>query len=264
MSNSKNLLDAIKSCNTIQDIKTLSDRIHVEDYPEFCKILDLDERKAVGQLSKRLYRKFESHEKEQLRMQKIFEYEKEAIANGYILIAGIDEAGRGPLVGPVVAGAVVLDLSVDWTGIDDSKKLSAEKRNFFYDKIVKHAISYGVGIATHDEIDEINILNATKLAMARALESVNTDFLLIDAVKLTDIPIEQKSIIKGDSLSASIAAASILAKVTRDRMLTELHESYPMYDFINNKGYGTDNHYRAIREFGIIKEHRKSFLKNIL
>ena len=116
----------------------------------------------------------------------------------------------------------------------------------------------------HDEIDEINILNATKLAMARALESVNADYLLIDAVKLTDIPIEQKSIIKGDSLSASIAAASIVAKVTRDRMLLELHEAYPMYDFKNNKGYGTDSHYRAIREFGIIKEHRKSFLKNIL
>ncbi|MDW7660572.1 MAG: ribonuclease HII [Bacillota bacterium] len=249
---------------SVQDIKKLSEEISVEDYPEFCKALESDERKAVATIIARLHRKYELHKKEQQRMIKIFEYEKAAINSGYVLIAGIDEAGRGPLVGPVVAGAVVLDLSVDWTGIDDSKKLSEEKRNYFYEKIVKHAISYGVGIASHDEIDEINILNATKLAMARALESVNADYLLIDAVKLTDIPIEQKSIIKGDSLSASIAAASIIAKVTRDRMLLELHEAYPMYDFNNNKGYGTDSHYRAIREFGIIKEHRKSFLKNIL
>jgi ribonuclease HII len=258
------LLDATQSCNSVQDIKKLSDGIQVEEYPEFCKILESDERKAVRQLITRLTRKFESHEKERLRMRKIFEYEKAAQSKGYLLIAGIDEAGRGRLVGAVVAGAVVLDQSVDWTGIDDSKKLSEEKRNFFYDKIVKHAISYGVGMASHDEIDEINILNATKLAMARALESVSADFLLIDAVKLTDIPIEQISIIKGDSLSASIAAASIIAKVTRDRMLLELHEAYPMYDFKNNKGYGTDSHYKAIREFGIINEHRKSFLKNIL
>lgn len=249
---------------SIRDIKKLSEEINVEDYPEFCKVLESDGRKAVATIIARLNRKYELHKKEQQRMIKIFEYEEAAINSGYALIAGIDEAGRGPLVGPVVAGAVVLDLSVDWTGIDDSKKLSEEKRNYFYEKIVNHAISYGVGIASHDEIDEINILNATKLAMARALESVNADYLLIDAVKLTDIPIEQKSIIKGDSLSASIAAASIIAKVTRDRMLNELHEAYPMYDFMNNKGYGTDSHYRAIREYGIIKEHRKSFLKNIL
>ncbi|MBE0450129.1 MAG: ribonuclease HII [Clostridia bacterium] len=258
------LLDAIESCNSIQDIKKLSDGISVEEYPKFCKILESDKRKSVGQLIMRLTRKFESHEKELLRMQKIFEYEKSAQSQGYLLIAGIDEAGRGPLVGPVVAGAVVLDQSVDWTGIDDSKKLSEEKRNYFYDKIVKYAISYGVGMASHDEIDEINILNATKLAMSRALENVSADFLLIDAVKLTDIPIEQISIIKGDSLSASIAAASIIAKVTRDRMLLELHEAYPMYDFKNNKGYGTESHYKAIKEFGVINEHRRSFLKNIL
>lgn len=264
MNKSKIMLDAIQSCSSVQDIKKLSDGIQVGDYPEFCKILESDERKAVGQLIVRLTRKFESHEKERIRMHKIFEYERAAQSKGYLLIAGIDEAGRGPLVGPVVAGAVVLDQNVDWTGIDDSKKLSEEKRNFFYDKIIKHAISYGVGMASHVEIDEINILNATKLAMTRALESVNADFLLIDAVKLTDIPIEQISIIKGDSLSASIAAASIIAKVTRDRMLHELHEAYPMYDFKNNKGYGTESHYKAIREFGIINEHRKSFLKNIL
>lgn len=249
---------------SIQDIKKLSEEVNVEDYPEFCKALESDGRKSVATIIARMNRKYELHKKEQQRMIKIFEYEKVAMASGHILIAGIDEAGRGPLVGPVVAGAVVLDMSVDWTGIDDSKKLSEEKRNYFYEKIVNHAISYGVGMASHDEIDEINILNATKLAMARALETVNADYLLIDAVKLTDIPIEQKSIIKGDSLSASIAAASIIAKVTRDRMLLELHEAYPMYDFKNNKGYGTDSHYRAIREFGIIKEHRKSFLKNIL
>lgn len=258
------LSKAIDSCKSVQDIRSLSDEIRLEDYPEFCKTLQSDERKAVVQLVARLNRKFEAYEKEQQRMLKIFEYEKAALSSGYLLIAGIDEAGRGPLVGPVVAGAVVLDQSVDWTGIDDSKKLSEEKRNYFYDKIIKNALSYGVGIASHDEIDEINILNATKLAMARALENVSADFLLIDAVKLTDIPIEQKSIIKGDSLSASIAAASIIAKVTRDRMLIELHEAYPMYDFKNNKGYGTESHYKAIREFGIIKEHRKSFLKNIL
>ncbi len=264
MNRGKLLSEALETCNSIKDIKRISDELHLEDYPVFCKLLESDERKAVAQLVVRLSRKFEAHEKEQLRMQKIFEYEKIASISGFQRIAGIDEAGRGPLVGPVVAGAVILDMTVDWSGIDDSKKLSEEKRNYFYEKIVKHAISYGVGVASHDEIDEINILNATKLAMSRALETVDADFLLIDAVKLADIPIEQKSIIKGDSLSASIAAASILAKVTRDRMLIELHEAYPMYDFKNNKGYGTESHYKAIREYGTIKQHRKSFLKNII
>lgn len=188
------------------------------------------------------------------------EFETELYNNGINFIAGIDEVGRGPLVGPVVTAAVILPKDFYDERINDSKKLTEKKRELLYDVIMENAISVGIGISNEDVIDEINILNATKRAMLEAVNnlSVKPEHLLIDAVKLnTDIP--QTSIIKGDAKSESIAAASIIAKVTRDRMMVELDKIYPEYDFKHNKGYGTKKHIEAIRKYGIIKEHRKTF-----
>lgn len=188
------------------------------------------------------------------------EFETELYNNGINFIAGIDEVGRGPLVGPVVTAAVILPKDFYDERINDSKKLTEKKRELLYDVIMENAISAGVGISSENVIDEINILNATKRAMLEAVNnlSVKPEHLLIDAVKLdTDIP--QTSIIKGDAKSESIAAASIIAKVTRDRMMIELDKIHPEYDFKHNKGYGTKKHIEAIRKYGIIKEHRKTF-----
>lgn len=188
------------------------------------------------------------------------EFETELYNKGMNFIAGIDEVGRGPLVGPVVTAAVILPKDFYDERINDSKKLTEKKRELLYDVIMENAISVGIGISSEDVIDEINILNATKRAMLEAVNnlSVKPEHLLIDAVKLnTDIP--QTSIIKGDAKSESIAAASIIAKVTRDRMMVELDKIHPEYDFKHNKGYGTKKHIEAIRKYGIIKEHRKTF-----
>ena len=188
------------------------------------------------------------------------EFETELYNNGINFIAGIDEVGRGPLVGPVVTAAVILPKDFYDERINDSKKLTEKKRELLYDIIMENAISVGIGISNEDVIDEINILNATKRAMLEAVNNLNVkpEHLLIDAVKLnTDIP--QTSIIKGDAKSESIAAASIIAKVTRDRMMVELDKIHPEYDFKHNKGYGTKKHIEAIRKYGIIKEHRKTF-----
>ena len=190
----------------------------------------------------------------------IKEFETELYNNGINFIAGIDEVGRGPLVGPVVTAAVILPKDFYDERINDSKKLTEKKRELLYDVIMENAISVGIGISSEDVIDEINILNATKRAMLEAVNNLNVkpEHLLIDAVKLnTDIP--QTSIIKGDAKSESIAAASIIAKVTRDRMMVELDKIHPEYDFKHNKGYGTKKHIEAIRKYGIIKEHRKTF-----
>ena len=184
------------------------------------------------------------------------EFETELYNNGINYIAGIDEVGRGP----VVAAAVILPKDFYDERINDSKKLTEKKRELLYDVIMENAISVGIGISSEDVIDEINILNATKKAMIEAVNnlSIRPEHLLIDAVKL-DIDIPQTSIIKGDAKSESIAAASIIAKVTRDRMMVELDKLHPEYDFKHNKGYGTKKHIEAIRKYGIIKEHRKTF-----
>ena len=188
------------------------------------------------------------------------EFETELYNNGINYIAGIDEVGRGPLVGPVVTAAVILPKDFYDERINDSKKLTEKKRELLYNVIMENAISVGIGISNEDIIDEINILNATKKAMIEAINNLNVkpEHLLIDAVKL-DIDIPQTSIIKGDAKSESIAAASIIAKVTRDRMMVELDKLHPEYDFKHNKGYGTKKHIEAIRKYGIIKEHRKTF-----
>ena len=188
------------------------------------------------------------------------EFENELYNNEINFIAGIDEVGRGPLVGPVVTAAVILPKDFYDERINDSKKLTEKKRELLYDVIMENALSVGIGMSSPEVIDEINILNATKKAMIEAINnlSVKPEHLLIDAVKL-DIDIPQTSIIKGDAKSESIAAASIIAKVTRDRMMVELDKKYPMYDFKHNKGYGTKKHIEALYQYGPIEEHRKSF-----
>lgn len=188
------------------------------------------------------------------------EYENELYNKGIKYIAGVDEVGRGPLVGPVVTAAVILPVDFYDERINDSKKVTEKKREILYDVIMENAVSVGIGMSSSEVIDEINILEATKKAMKEALNnlSVKPEHVLIDAVKL-DIDIPSTSIIKGDAKSQSIAAASIMAKVTRDRMMYELDKEHPEYDFAHNKGYGTKKHIEAIRKYGILKEHRKSF-----
>ncbi len=194
------------------------------------------------------------------------EYENQAREMGISLIAGMDEAGRGPLAGPVVAAAVMLDPEKPIYGVDDSKKLSPKKRAALKAEIEEKAISVGIGIVDVETIDTINILEATKLAMKKAVAALDPQpqQLLIDAVQLKDLPIPQKPIIKGDALSVSIAAASIIAKETRDEMLKAYDELYPEYGFASHKGYGTKQHMDAIRTYGPLPIHRKTFIKNIV
>ena len=206
-------------------------------------------------------------EEEIERLINLSKFEKEGYEKGYTYIAGIDEAGRGPLAGPVVAGAVILPKDCLLEGINDSKKISEKKREKLYDDIIQNAVAWGVGIVDHTVIDEINILNATRKAMKLALENlqVKPDYILIDAEKKVDTNnIPYLPLIKGDALSISIGAASILAKVTRDRMMREYDEMFPMYGFEKHKGYGTKAHVEALKEHGPCMIHRKSFLTKIL
>jgi len=193
----------------------------------------------------------------------LWQIEHDCYEGGYSLICGVDEAGRGPLAGPVCAAAVILpkDLVID--GLNDSKKLTDKKRRELFDVIVAEAEAYGIGLASEREIDEINILQATFLAMERALLQlpVRPDLALVDGNRAPRFPLPVKTVVKGDSLSANIAAASILAKVTRDRLLEELDVQYPAYGFAVHKGYGTKRHYEALREHGPCPVHRMSFLK---
>lgn len=199
-------------------------------------------------------------------------YERDLRAAGKRCIAGVDEVGRGPLAGPVVAACVVLPEDFDVLGVDDSKKLSEKKREQLYDAILSEALAYGIGMQDNASIDEINILEATKEAMRCAIieaeqrlrekTGCGIDHILIDALTLREIAIPQTGIIKGDSASLSIAAASILAKVTRDRMMVEYDSIYPGYAFAKNKGYGTKAHYEGLQAQGMTPIHRRSFLKN--
>ncbi len=189
-------------------------------------------------------------------------YERELREKGIKFIAGVDEVGRGPLVGPVVAACVVLPEEFNLNGLTDSKKLSEKKRDFFFEEIKRQALGIGIGIIDEKKIDEVNIYEATKLAMKKAIDECNRqikiEHILIDAMPL-ELDIPTTSIIKGDLKSITISAASVIAKVTRDRMLYELDLKYPMYDFKNNKGYPTKKHLEAIAEYGILNEHRRSY-----
>jgi ribonuclease HII len=199
---------------------------------------------------------------------RLYAYDRAIALNPDICLAGIDEAGRGPLAGPVVAAAVVLELDTPIIGINDSKKLSEKRREQLYGEITARARAFATGIASVNEIDDVNILQATFLAMQRALEAIRAPWtlVLVDGNRfIRDLPQDrQRTIVHGDGLSASIAAASIIAKVTRDRIMKDYHVQFPMYDFLNNKGYGTATHFRHILEFGLCEHHRRSFSENIL
>ena len=206
-------------------------------------------------------------EKEEERLKELKKDEEKLHSNGVKLIAGIDEAGRGPLAGPVVVGIAIMPENSMIEGVNDSKKVSEKKREKLYDLITQEAIAWNVGIADQNEIDEINILNATKLALTRAIDGlkIKPDLILVDALtNINTLGIPYKSIIKGDAKEYSIAAASILAKVTRDRMMREYEEIYPQYGFSGHKGYGTAKHIAAIKEYGPCILHRKSFIKNFI
>lgn len=195
-----------------------------------------------------------------------FTYENEAHANGYNVVCGVDEAGRGPLAGPVFAAAVILPENYTHEILNDSKKLSEKKRDAVYEDIIRDAVSYSVGIATEKEIDDINILNATFLAMKRAVDglSLKPDLAYIDGNQYPRTGVKEITIIKGDSKCMSVAAASIIAKVSRDRFMLEIAEKYPEYQFAKHKGYGTKLHYEMIEKYGVSPVHRRSFLKKLL
>lgn len=206
--------------------------------------------------------KLNKHEKELLRLEELSRFEREYNEKGYELIGGIDEAGRGPLAGPVVAACVILPKDCIIEGVNDSKKLSEKKREALYEEITQKAVAWGVGIMDNNVIDEINILEATRKAMTHAVEEleIKPDYIFIDAEKKVDTKgIPYLPIVKGDALSISIAAASIIAKVTRDRMMKEYDKLFPAYGFEKHKGYGTKAHTDAIKEHGLTIIHRKSF-----
>lgn len=194
------------------------------------------------------------------------EKEAELRAKGFMAVCGIDEAGRGPLAGPVVAAAVILPEGIELPGVNDSKKITEKKREVLFDFVKEHALAYGIGQASEQEIDEINILQATFLAMRRAVEALDVpaDFALVDGDRIQGLGIPAETVIGGDGKVLSIAAASILAKVTRDRYMREMAQTYPEYGFEKHKGYGTKAHYAAIEQYGICPLHRRTFLKKIL
>lgn len=244
---------------SIAEIKHVLTEI-TDDKDERLTIFREDSRKGVAAALKSWDRKREKQYLLEQQLEKMLAYEKKAWAHGKKYVAGIDEVGRGPLAGPVVSAAVILPEDFSIAGINDSKQLSLAKREAFYDLLQEEAIAIGVGIKGAEVIDRVNIYEASKLAMIEAVEQLHTqpDHLLIDAMKLP-IPISQESIIKGDAKSVSIAAASIIAKVTRDRLMEAYDAQYPGYGFAQNAGYGTKVHLEGLDQQGITPIHRKSF-----
>lgn len=248
--------------NVSQTIKEIKELLTGEVLSEdVLAALMLDERKGVQKLIEQYYRRIEKQRKEKLRYEKLFEFEEDCFSKGYHLVAGIDEVGRGPLAGPVVAAAVILPEGIELLGINDSKQLSEAKREQLFEEIREKAVAIGVGCVSHEEIDRINIYEATKVAMSQAVEKLEIppDFLLLDAMKLPHIPLPQLDLIKGDARSISIAAASIIAKVTRDRLMKDYDKAYPGYDFAHNAGYGTAKHLEGLQTLGVTPIHRKTF-----
>lgn len=239
--------------------------LDVSELAGFIDTYGVDERPGVVKLVEKAKKSVEKLYAEMDRMEGLKVYERGYWQQNMQLICGIDEAGRGPLAGPVVAGAVIFSPDCDILGINDSKKLSAKKREELYDEIMEKALAVGVGIATPQRIDEINILQATYEAMRMAIGQlgVTPEVLLNDAVTIPEVPIPQVPIIKGDAKSFSIGAASIIAKVTRDRMMLEYDKQYPQYGFASHKGYGTKEHYEALRTYGVTPIHRQSFLESM-
>lgn len=248
--------------DTISGIKSQADSIGIPDIPEFVKMYGEDTRAGVKKLVASVIKRKEKYENEIIRLEKMRYYENQY--SDYSYICGIDEVGRGPFAGPVVAGAVILPKDCNILYINDSKKLSASKRDELYDEIMEKALAVGLGVVSPQIIDEINILQATYEAMRIAIKNmqITPDILLNDAVKIPEVDIKQVSIIKGDAKSISIAAASIVAKVTRDRMMVEYDKIYPEYNFAGNKGYGSAEHRQALKKYGPSPIHRYTFIKN--
>lgn len=244
----------------IGEIRDLLQAAEDQMLPDFIARFESDERSGVRQLVQRAQKRLDALEKERERLMAMHQYEeqyKECQA-----ICGIDEAGRGPLAGPVVAAAVILPKDCEILYLNDSKQLSAKKRELLYDEIMEKAVSVGVGYATPQRIDEINILQATYEAMRQAVNklSVCPDILLNDAVRIPGLSMQQVPIVKGDAKSVSIAAASIIAKVTRDRLMMEYDKAMPQYHFAANKGYGSAEHIEALAVYGASPIHRRSFI----
>ena len=244
---------------TIKEIQEILSEITDIKSPVFEQFRD-DSRAGVHKLIMKRKKQIQAELDEDCRLEQMLRYEKELYATGCQYIAGIDEVGRGPLAGPVVAAAVILPKNYKIKGLNDSKKVPKKKHKEIYQEVLKQAISVGIGIKDNQVIDEVNIYEATKLAMIEAVRNlkITPQHLLIDAMKL-DLQIPQTSIIKGDANSLSIAAASIVAKVTRDRMMTDYDLTYPGYDFAHNAGYGTQHHLEGLKRRGITPIHRKTF-----
>ncbi len=252
--------DSLKSPANLS-VREVEEALGLEPCAEFIRACEQDPRVSIQRLLARHYKHREAQIAEQLRIERLLSEEKRLWEQGYLFIAGIDEAGRGPLAGPVVAAACILPARFTLPGLNDSKKLTEHKRDTLFTEIKKQAIDFAVGSAEPAEIDVLNILQATKLAMRRAVEGLRTrpNYLIIDAVELNTISIPQLPLINGDNLSASVAAASILAKVTRDNLMAQLHSLYPEYGFDKNKGYGTQEHVQVLRRLGPCPIHRRSF-----
>ena len=248
----------------IGEIRDLLQAAENQMLPDFIARFESDERSGVRQLVQRAQKRLDALEKERERLMAMHQYEEQY--KDCQAICGIDEAGRGPLAGPVVAAAVILPKDCEILYLNDSKQLSAKKRELLYDEIMEKAVSIGVGYATPQRIDEINILQATYEAMREAIAGlkIRPQVLLNDAVKIPQVEISQVPIIKGDAKSLSIAAASVIAKVTRDRLMKDYDKLMPEYGFAKHKGYGSAAHMEAIRKFGSSPIHRQSFIKNII
>ena len=244
----------------IGEIRDLLQAAEDQMLPDFIARFESDERSGVRQLVQRAQKRLDALEKERERLMAMHQYEEQY--KDCQAICGIDEAGRGPLAGPVVAAAVILPKDCEILYLNDSKQLSAKKRELLYDEIMEKAVSVGVGYATPQRIDEINILQATYEAMRQAVNklSVCPDILLNDAVRIPRLPMQQVPIVKGDAKSVSIAAASIIAKVTRDRLMMEYDKAMPQYHFAANKGYGSAEHIEALAVYGASPIHRRSFI----
>ena len=244
---------------TIKEIKEQLANIQRLDDPLLAE-LEQDSRSGVIQAIAKRKRELQKQVDEDLRLEKMLAYEKELYAQGIDLIAGVDEVGRGPLAGPVVAAAVILPKACKIPGLNDSKKIPKSKHKEIYEAVLQNAIAIEIGIKDNQVIDQVNIYEATKLAMMEAIGQLEPQpqHLLIDAMRL-DLPISQTSIIKGDANSLSIAAASIVAKVTRDQMMEEFDREYPGYDFVQNAGYGTAKHLAGLDKLGVTPIHRRSF-----
>ena len=244
---------------TIKEIKERLAMIDRLDHPLFEELI-ADGRAGVQAAISKRKRELQKQVEEDLRLEKMLAYEKELYAQGIQLIAGVDEVGRGPLAGPVVAAAVILPENCKIPGLNDSKKIPKSKHQAIYQAVLDQALLVGIGVKDNQVIDQVNIYEATKLAMLEAIQELDQQpqHLLIDAMKL-DLPISQTSIIKGDANSLSIAAASIVAKVTRDQMMAAYDQEYPGYDFGQNAGYGTTKHLEGLEKHGVTPIHRRSF-----